>query len=153
MARLRLPSGGKLALLATIIAVLCTLAFVRDVTSAEAPSNPTATPTVSAADPSAGCDGSLTAVAIARTQASQVTICADQKGAYLYRGVRLSDGAALNVPAEVIGAREFVARNEDVTYSLSPQQLVVTAGDTVVRREPVIEYREPRSYPAEAPPR
>jgi hypothetical protein len=68
-----------------------------------------------------------------------------------YRGVRMSDGAALNVPAETAGGREFVARSEGVTYSLSTQQLVITAGDTVVRREPVIEYRESHSSSAEVP--
>jgi hypothetical protein len=46
------------------------------------------------------------------------------------------------VPAETTGGREFVARSEGVTYSLSTQQLVITAGDTVVRREPVVEYRD-----------
>lgn len=150
MARLRLPSGAKLALVAMIVAVVCTLAFVRDVTRAQSPPKPIATPTISAT--SGGCNGSLAPVATARTQASQVTICADLKGAYRYRGVRLRDGAALDVPAEMIGAREFVARNEGITYTLSPQQLVVTAGEAVVRREPVIEYREPRSYRGEAPP-
>jgi hypothetical protein len=175
MARLRPPSSGKLALLAAIVAVLCTLAFVHDVTkkswttsslpsaSAEVTSRPTGTQASSPRDPddsddrgflnsSARCEGSLTAVAIARTQASLVTICTDQKGNYTYRGVRLSDGAALNVSAESTGGREFIARGDGVTYSLSTQQLVITAGDTVIRREPVIEYREPHSFPAEAPP-
>ena len=164
MVRLRAPSGGQLALLAGIVAMFSTLAFVHDVTrdsgmTASLPSTPpqTATPpgtpssTYTSDDrgflnSSARCDGSLTAVAIARTAGSLVAICADPNGDYLYRGVRLSDAAQLNVPAETTSSRQFVARNEGVTYSLSTQQLVITAGDAVVRREPVIEYGEPAGH-------
>lgn len=161
--------------MAGIAAVVATLGFVHGVTKnrwetsslpsadAQPTSGPPATQTVSSSGPypsddrgfinsSARCDGQQTAVAIVRTQNSLVTICADQQGGYLYRGVRLSDGAALNVPAETTGGREFVARSEGVTYSVSTQQLVITAGDSVVRREPVIEYRESHSFSAEVPP-
>jgi hypothetical protein len=161
--------------MAGIAAVVATLGFVHGVTKnpwatssrpsgdAQPTSGPTAPQTVSSSGPypsddrgfinsSARCDGPQTAVAIVRTQNSLVTICADQQGGYLYRGVRLSDGAALNVPAETTGGREFVARSEGVTYSVSTQQLVITAGDTVVRREPVLEYRESHSFSAEVPP-
>jgi hypothetical protein len=94
-------------------------------------------------DSTARCDGTLTGIAFARTQRSLVAICADHSGNYQYRAVRLSDGAALDVPAATIDAHEFVARNDGVTYALSTKQLVITAGDTVVRREPMIDYREP----------
>jgi hypothetical protein len=175
MARLGPPSMTKFALLAAVVAVLATLGFVHDVIKkswttsslpwvhAQPPPTPAATQTGSPTGPyasddrgfinsSARCDGPLSAVAIARTQSSLVTICADPKGGYLYRGVRLSDGAALDVSAESTGGRQFVAHSGEVAYSLSTQQLVVTAGDTVVRSEPVIEYREPHSFAAEAPP-
>jgi hypothetical protein len=175
MARMRPPSSAKLALLAAIVAVLSTLAFAHDVAKhswttssppsagadatsspigrrASSPTGPDASDDRGFLNSSARCEGSLTAVAMARTQASLVTICSDLKGGYTYRGVRLSDGAALNVSAESTGGREFVARSDGVTYSLSTQQLVITAGDTLVRREPVIEYREPYSFPAQAPP-
>ena len=175
MARLGPPSITKFALLAAVVAVLATLGFLHDVikkswttsplpwTHAQPPPTPAATQTDSPSGPyasddrgfinsSARCDGPLSAVAIARTQSSLVTICADQKGGYLYRGVRLSDGAALDVSAESTGGRQFVAHSGETAYSLSTQQLVVTAGDTVVRSEPVIEYREPHSFAAEAPP-
>ena len=179
MARLGPPSITKFALLAAVVAVLGTLGFVHDVIKkswttsslpwvhAQPPPTPAATQTASPIGSPAGpyasddrgfinssarCDGPLSAVAIARTQSSLVTICADQKGGYLYRGVRLSDGAALDVSAESTGGRQFVAHSGEVAYSLSTQQFVVTAGDTVVRSEPVIEYREPHSFAAEAPP-
>lgn len=160
--------------MAGIAAVVATFGFVHGVAKnpwatssvpsagAQPSSGPNATQTVSSSGPypsddrgfinsSARCDGSQTAAAIVRTPNSLVTICAVQQGGYLYRGVRLSDGAALNVPAEPTGGREFVARSEGVTYSLSTQQLVITAGDTVVRQESVIEYREPHSFSAELP--
>ena len=160
--------------MAALAAVVATFGFVHGVTKnswpasplppagAQPGSGPHATPTVSSSGPypsddrgfidsSARCDGPLTAAAIVRTPASLVAICADGHGGYLYRGVRLSDGATLNAPAETTGGREFVARSDGVTYSLSTQQLVITAGDTVVRSEPVIEYREPHSFSAELP--
>jgi hypothetical protein len=101
---------------------------------------------------SARCDGQLSAAAIARTAGSLVAICVDQGRAYQYRGVRLSDGATLNVGAESLGAREFVAHNDGIEYQLGTEQLVITSGATLVRREPVVEYKEPQSFSAEAPP-
>jgi hypothetical protein len=134
-----------LCLMAGIAAVVATLGFVHGVTKnpwakgslpsgdARSSSGPPATQTVSSSGPYPS-DG--------RGFVNSSARCDDQQGGHLYRGVRLSDGAALNVPAETTGGREFVARSQGVTYSLSTQQLVITAGDTVVRREPVVEYRD-----------
>jgi hypothetical protein len=175
MARLGPPSITKFALLAAAVAALATLGFVHDVikkswttsslpwahaqpmptpaaTQSGSPTGPYAADDRGFINSSARCDGPLSVVAMARTQSSLVAICADQKGGYLYHGVRLSDGAALDVSAESTGGREFVAHSGEVDYSLSTQKLVVTAGDTVVRSEPVIEYREPQSFAAEVPP-
>ena len=112
MARLRPPSSAKLALLAAIVAVLSTLAFAHDVAKnswttsslpsagADATTSPIGPQASSPTGPdpsddrgflnsSARCGGSLTAVAIARTQGSLVTICSDQTGGYTYRGVQI----------------------------------------------------------------
>ena len=171
MAGLRSRVMSTLSVLAGIGAVVATLAFVNDVAkkswttgslpSAGAqppsssivtkPNSPYPTDERGFINSTARCEGPLTGVAFVRTQGSLVAICTDSKGGYQYRGVRLSDGAALNVPAENTAAREFVARNDGVTYALSTKQLVITAGDTVVRKEPVLEYREPQSFSAEAP--
>lgn len=91
-------------------------------------------------------------VALVRTAGSLVAICADQKNNYQYHGVRLSDGSTLNIPAQAANAREFVAHNEGVDYEVGTEQLVITVGPTLVRRENVLEYREPNSFSAEAPP-
>jgi hypothetical protein len=100
----------------------------------------------------ARCDGSLSMVALVRTAGSLVAICADDKNNYTYHGVRLSDGSTLNIPAQATNAREFVAHNEGVDYEVGTEQLVITIGLTLVRRENVIEYREPKTFSAEAPP-
>jgi hypothetical protein len=39
---------------------------------------------------------------------------------------------------------EFIAQNARVTYSISPGELVVTAGGAVFKQEPMIDYRGPR---------
>jgi len=93
---------------------------------------------------SARCDGPQTAVAIGRTQGSLVVICADQNGQYGYLGVRLSDDAVLKTAARTTPTHEFVAQNANVTYAISPAELRVTAGQTVIKQEPMIEYRAPR---------
>jgi hypothetical protein len=84
-----------------------------------------------------------------RTEGSLVVICAEPNGTYQYRGIRLTDGAALNVAAETAVAGGFVAVNDGVGYTLSSKELVITAGGNVIRREAVIEYRAPGSFPAE----
>ena len=160
-------SSSNLSLLAGVAAIVATFAFVHEVTedswtTHSLPSAGARPPSDSTApypsddrgflNSSARCAEPLALVTAARTDAALVAICLDPKGEYEYHGVRLSDGAALSVPAEASGGREFVANNDGVTYSLSAKQLVITKGDNVIRREPVIEYREPRTYPAELPP-
>jgi hypothetical protein len=100
---------------------------------------------------SARCDGGHYAVAIGRTQRSLVVICTDPGGAFEYRGVRISDGAALDLPAESDGAGGFLAQNADLSYAVSPKQLLVTSAGAVVNREPMLDYQEPH-LAAEAPP-
>jgi hypothetical protein len=109
-------------------------------------------PTAGAQPPSPRCDAPLRDVAVARTAASVVAICADPNGGYEYRGVRLSDGATLNLPAEHLDGRDYVARNNGISYQIGTKQLVIIAGDKLIRRENVLEYHEPQSYQAELPP-
>ena len=92
----------------------------------------------------ARCDGTQTAVAIGRTPGSLVVICGDRSGQYGYRGVRLSDDAVLTTVARATPKHQFIAQNARVTYSISPAELLVTAGGAVIKQEPMIDYREPR---------
>jgi hypothetical protein len=71
-------------------------------------------------------------------------ICADQNGQYGYLGVGLSDDALLRTAARTTPTHEFVAENANVTYAVSSAELRVTAGRTVIKQEPMIEFREPR---------
>ncbi|MDX1883794.1 hypothetical protein [Mycolicibacterium sp. 120270] len=92
-------------------------------------------------DSSARCQGGEPAHAIARTTGSLVVICGEQAGRYEYLGVRLSDEALLRTGAESDSARSFLARRAGVVYEVSPRELKVTSGTTVIKQEPMIEYR------------
>ncbi|MGV9803110.1 hypothetical protein ACWDTP_34150 [Mycobacterium sp. NPDC003449] len=101
----------------------------------------------------ARCRDTQTARAIGRTPGSLVVICLDRSGHFEYRGVRLSDEAAMAVSAETARARDFVARSSGVRYAVSPDELLVTSGSTVLKREPMVEYREILSEPVVLTPR
>jgi hypothetical protein len=98
---------------------------------------------------SARCDAPSNALAIVRTEGSLVVICAEPNGTYQYRGIRFADGAALNAAAVNAVGGGFVAINEGVSYTLSSKELLIAASGNVIRREAVVEYRAPGSYPAE----
>jgi len=109
------------------------------------PASPFPTDDLGFVNSAARCDGTQTAMAIGRTQRSLVVICVNQHGNYEYRGVRISDQTPLTVPAETTSGGAFVAENEGVTYTVSSTQLLVTSGNTVINREPMIEYQQPHS--------
>jgi len=69
-------------------------------------------------------------------------ICGEQAGQYEYLGVRLSDAAVLRTKAQTDSTRSFLAQRAGVLYAVSPTELKVTAGTTVIKQEPMIEYRE-----------
>lgn len=101
----------------------------------------------------ARCRDTQTARAIGRTAGSLVVICLDRAGRFEYHGVRLTDEAALAATAQSSPDRKFVARNHSVSYAVSPTELLVTSGNTVIKREPMVEYREILSTPVVVAPR
>jgi hypothetical protein len=101
----------------------------------------------------ARCQDHQTARAIGRTTGSLVVICLDRSGRFEYHGVRLSDDAALATAAETGQPRRFIARNYGVSYAVSPAELVVTSGSNVIKKEPMVEYREILSSPVVVTPR
>lgn len=95
----------------------------------------------------ARCQNTETARAIGRTERSLVVICQDRSGGMEYRGVRLSDDAALAAAADPVPDRRFVARSRGVNYAVSPTELAVTTDKSLIRQERMVEYREILSAP------
>jgi hypothetical protein len=93
-------------------------------------------------DSSARCPDAQPAFAIGRTTGSLVVICGGRTGQFTYLGVRLSDAAVLRTAAATDSTRGFLAQKAGVLYAVSPRELKVTAGRTVIKREAMIEYRE-----------
>ena len=99
-------------------------------------------------DSTARCAPPSEAVLFGSTATSRVAICKTDDGDYEYRGVRLRDGARLIVPASEASG-EFTAENDGITYFVSEDSLVVSAGTRVIRDEPMIDFHEGSA--AEAP--
>lgn len=89
----------------------------------------------------ARCDGPQTLVALGRTEGSAVAICAAAQGQYVYKGVRLSRGTTLSLGGVTLTPNGFEARNDGVVYSVSANELVITSGNTVLAREPMVAYQ------------
>jgi hypothetical protein len=95
------------------------------------------------------CDSTQLAVAFGRTARSLVTICTTPEGGYEYRGVRINDEAGLTLKA-IATSGGFVAANDGVTtYTITPQQLLVTDGGKVIYRDTWVEYEQPRFTPGQ----
>lgn len=127
---------GSLAL-----AALITMATVPQVHSA--PSAPS-TDEHGFVESAARCSAAQTLMAYGRTSRSLVVICVDPDGGLQYRGVRLSDGAALQMTAGRGSDGSIVAVNEGVTYSVSPSTLLVSQGDNVLYRDTWVDFHQPR---------
>ena len=95
-------------------------------------------------DSSARCDTDQVLMAYGRTARSLVAICVGSDGDLEYRGVRLTDEASVTLPAGRGSDGSIVATNDGVTYSVSPAAFLVSEGDTVLYRDPWVEFREPR---------
>ena len=92
-------------------------------------------------DTSARCDPRQEAVAIARTERSAMVVCRGADGAYEYSGMRLHDGAALQLDDVRVIPTGFEARNDNTTYRLSATELVVITGENLLSRDAIVEYR------------
>lgn len=99
----------------------------------------------------ARCDAPDTVVVFGSTESSRVAICKTQAGQYEYRGVRLSDGAKLVIPAEPSGDGNFFAKNNGVGYMVTAKSLVISQSNTLIRDEPMVDFHGPQA-PAQATP-
>jgi hypothetical protein len=101
-------------------------------------------------DSTARCSAPDTAAAFGSTATSRIAICKTTGNQYQYRGVRLSDGAKLILPATQSGGG-FAATNDGITYTVTSNSLTVSAGNTVIRQEPMVDYHGPQSPATTAP--
>ncbi len=95
----------------------------------------------------ARCDDEQTLVQFGRTSRALVAICISPDGELEYRGVRISDQAGLTMPATRAADGTITAVNDGVTYTVTPQVILVSEGDNVLYRDPWTEYHGPR-FPA-----
>lgn len=90
--------------------------------------------------PAARCNADNDAVVIARTDASLVVVCETGVGRYYYKGVRLEDGAAIEIDDPVRTGSGFTATNNGVQYSLDSTALEITDGSKELASEPMLQY-------------
>ena len=88
----------------------------------------------------ARCTAPDSAVLFGTTGTSRVAICKTPAGAFEYRGVRVSDGAKLIVTATQSTTDTFVAKNDGVTYMVTPTALSVTIGGNTLRTESWVDF-------------
>jgi hypothetical protein len=92
----------------------------------------------------ARCDPQQTAVVVGRTKLSSIAICADGRGHYEYRGVRLADQALQRLPATRLANGCFGARTDQVSYTVSERKLLLTSGARVIRDEAMVAFKDYR---------
>lgn len=101
-------------------------------------------------DSTARCTAPNSTVVFGSTETSRVAICKTPGGQYEYRGVRVRDGATLIRPAEQSGDGKFVAENDGIDYTVTASSLVVSAGDHVIRDEPMVDFHDAQTPKASA---
>ena len=104
-------------------------------------------------DSTARCATAAATIAFGSTASSRVAICKSAGGQYEYRGVRVRDGARLIIPASQSGDGGFAAENDGITYTVTANALVISAGSQVIRREPMVDFHQLQtpSAPSAAP--
>jgi len=90
--------------------------------------------------PQARCNHTNAAVFAGQTTESLVVVCETGVGRLYYKGVRLSDGAALEIDDPVASGNGFTATNDGVQYRISPDALVITEGSSLLGEEPMLQY-------------
>ena len=136
--------SGSLGLAAVAVGVAIAVASPAPLPAASAaPAGPTSDE-LGYVDSAARCDDTQTLMAYGRTSRALVVICVDPDGQLEYRGVRISDQAALSMAAARASSGTIIATNDGVTYAVSPTMLLVSEGDTVLYRDSWTEFRQPR---------
>jgi serine/threonine protein kinase len=94
------------------------------------------------AHPGARCDPENPAAAMGLTAQSALVACRSGPATYYYRGVRLSDNAAIELANAVRSSDGFDVTNptDQTQYHLGPAALTITSPSGQVDTEPMIEY-------------
>jgi hypothetical protein len=90
--------------------------------------------------PGARCNYTNSAVTIGRTADSAVVICETGVGRFYYKGFGLQNGQSVEIDDPVQTGAAFVATNNGVQYLVSPTELTITHGSTMLSNEPMLEY-------------
>jgi serine/threonine-protein kinase len=92
--------------------------------------------------PGARCDEGNTPAALARTPNSVLVVCRSGPGDFYYRGVRLSDGAGIELANAVRSSGGFDVTNptDGTRYQIRPDSLTIVPSDGRAITEPVVEY-------------
>lgn len=92
--------------------------------------------------PTARCDPGTQPAAMARTTQSVLVVCQIQPGSFYYRGVRLSDGASIELANAVRSSVGFDVTNptDGTRYQIRPMSLTIASPDGQASTEPMLEY-------------
>ena len=79
---------------------------------------------------------------MARTTQSVLVVCEIGPANYYYRGVRLSDGAGIELANAVRSSDGFDVTNpvDGTSYQVRPNRLSITTPDGQVFTEPMVQY-------------
>jgi hypothetical protein len=92
--------------------------------------------------PAARCDPGNQPAAMARTTQSVLVVCQIQPGSFYYRGVRLSDGASIEIANAVRSSVGFDVTNptDGTRYQIRSTSLTIAPPDAKASSEPMLEY-------------
>jgi serine/threonine-protein kinase len=92
--------------------------------------------------PGARCDAGSSPAALARTTQSVLVVCRTGPGDFYYRGVRLSDGAGIELANVVRSSGGFDVTNptDGTRYQIRPNGLMIIPPDGQTVTEPMVEY-------------
>jgi serine/threonine-protein kinase len=92
--------------------------------------------------PGARCDAGSSPAALARTTQSVLVVCRTGPGDFYYRGVRLSDGAGIELANVVRSSGGFDVTNptDGTRYQIRPDGLTIIPPDGQTVTEPMVEY-------------
>jgi serine/threonine-protein kinase len=92
--------------------------------------------------PDARCDSGNQPAFVGRTTHSVLVVCQIQPGNFYYRGVRLSDGASIELADAVRSSEGFDVKNptDGTRYQIGPTSLIIAPPDGPASSEPMLEY-------------